>query len=105
MTKFKLGGDISGTCFQGYVRTTYADLVAIFGEPSRGGDKTTVEWVVTFGRGKDKVVATIYDWKEEETPMGEYNWHIGGHSGMAEWKVFDVLADYQNMVCEQLSGE
>jgi hypothetical protein len=26
----------------------------------------------------DYVTATIYDWKEYETPMGRYRWHIGG---------------------------
>jgi len=99
-----MGGNVNGTCLQGYVTTTYSDLVAIFGEPTyRGGDKTTAEWVVTFGRGKDKVVATIYDWKEYETPMGEYDWHVGGHSIKAVDLVYGLVAEYQSMVCEQLS--
>jgi len=101
-----MGGNASGTCLQGYVKTTYSDLVAIFGEPTyRGGDKTTAEWVITFGRGKDKVVATIYDWKEYETPMGEYNWHVGGHCFGASVLVDKAVEEYQSMVCEQLSAE
>ena len=106
MTKFTMGGDANGTGLQGYVKTTYSDLVAIFGEPTyRGGDKTTAEWVITFGRGKDKIVATIYDWKEYETPMGEYNWHVGGANFMASVLVDKVVDEYQSMVCEQLSAE
>ena len=31
----------------------------------------------------DGTVATIYDWKEYETPMGLYSWHIGGMSKKA----------------------
>ena len=107
MTKFKVVDSFAanGTSLRGYVKTTYTDLVAIFGEPQRGGDKTTAEWVVTFGRGKDKVVATIYDWKEYDTPMGEYNWHVGGHDFMASVLVNEVVAEYQGMVCEELSAE
>jgi len=107
MTKFKVVDTFSanGTSLRGYVKTTYTDLVAIFGEPQRGGDKTTAEWVVIFGRGKDKVVATIYDWKEYDTPMGEYNWHVGGHDFMAAFLVSQVVDEYQSMVCEELSAE
>ena len=28
----------------------------------------------------DTVQATIYDWKEVETPFGDYEWHVGGFS-------------------------
>jgi hypothetical protein len=102
MTKFTLGGCANGTSLQGYVKTTYSDLVAIFGEPERGGDKTTVEWCIDF---EDGTVATIYDWKEYDTPMGEYNWHVGGRSYMASVLVSEVVAEYQSMVCEQISAE
>jgi len=76
-----------GTSLQGYVTTTYAELVAKFGEPTfTNGDKVTAEWVLDFKVVKpgeadedfDYVTATIYDWKEYETPMGRYRWHIGG---------------------------
>lgn len=77
--QFKTGrADINGTSLMGYVLTTYERIVEVFGEPTRSyGDKTTAEWEITFADGK---VATIYDWKEEYTPMGLYEWHIGGRS-------------------------
>ena len=68
------------TSLQGYMPARYEELVAVFGEPDAGGDKTTVEWVLKF---EDGTVATIYDWKECSTPMYEYDWHIGGKSKKA----------------------
>ena len=68
--------DCNMTSLQGYVETTYAQLVELFGEPMRGGDKTTAEWVLKFNDG---TVATIYDWKEYSTPMDAYDWHVGGN--------------------------
>lgn len=72
---------INGTCLQGYIETTYDELVKVFGEPTRlEGDKVTVEWILQFSDG---TVATIYDWKLSETPMEYYPWHIGGMSRRA----------------------
>ena len=84
-------GDSEGTSLQGYVTTTYDALVATFGEPNRGaGDKTNVEWVLLIGvtpvpsssdltpAATDGVIVTIYDWKQEVLPRGEYDWNIGG---------------------------
>jgi hypothetical protein len=69
---------IDGTCLQGYIETTYDELVKVFGKPTKlRGDKITVEWTLQF---LDGTVASIYDWKLSETPMGVYNWHIGGKS-------------------------
>tara|TARA_R110000868_G_scaffold103681_5_gene285343 strand:+ start:1199 stop:1492 length:294 start_codon:yes stop_codon:yes gene_type:complete len=65
----------NGTSLIGYVTTTYATLVKKLGEPQTDGDKTTAEWCLEF---KDGTVATIYDWKLSETPLGEYDWHVGG---------------------------
>ena len=69
-----------GTSLQGYVSTTYANLVDLFGESLGGGDKTTAEWVLKFDDG---TIATIYDWKEYSTPLGQYEWHVGGLSRKA----------------------
>ena len=80
--------DSNMTSLQGYVETTYDTLVAVFGEPLRGGDKTTVEWILKF---EDGTVATIYDWKEYDTPMGEYDWHVGGNKRIAAALVQEVL--------------
>lgn len=61
---------------QGFCTTTYANLVALLGEPhTRNGDKTTVEWAF---RCQNGTVFTVYDWKETITPTGSYSWHIGG---------------------------
>jgi hypothetical protein len=72
---------INGTCLQGYIETTYDELVKVFGNPTElEGDKVTVEWILQFSDG---TVASIYDWKLSETPMGTYRWHIGGKSQRA----------------------
>jgi hypothetical protein len=75
---------VNGTSLQGYVPATYEQLVERFGQPEGGGDKTTVEWMLQF---EDGTVATIYDWKEYETPMGMYHWHIGGKNNLAVARV------------------
>ena len=78
--KFTNEADANMTSLQGYMQAYYHQLVEVFGEPEGGGDKTTVEWCLEF---EDGTVATIYDWKEYETPLGNYNWHIGGRSQKA----------------------
>lgn len=77
-------GAINGTHLQGYVETTFEHLVELFGDSLGGGDKTTQEWVVEFSDG---TIATVYDWKEYETPMGMYHWHVGGTSKQALWNM------------------
>ena len=44
------------------------------------GDKVNVQWIIKSEFG---TVATIYDWKLSETPMGVYDWHIGGFNQRA----------------------
>jgi hypothetical protein len=82
--KFTTDADANGTHLQGYMQAYYHQLVGVFGEPTDSGDKTTAEWCLQF---EDGTVATIYDWKEYETPMGRYNWHIGGTSPQAVARV------------------
>jgi hypothetical protein len=70
--------EIDGTHLVGYVETTFDELKKTFGEPhwlDSGDGKTTAEWAFKFFDG---TIATIYDWKEPETPLGKYEWHIGG---------------------------
>lgn len=86
--KFKTHADVHGTHLQGYITAYFHQLVEVFGEPTYGGDKVTAEWMLTF---EDGTIATIYDWKEYATPMGEYRWHIGGHSPAAVWAVIDAF--------------
>jgi len=86
--KFTNDADVNMTSLQGYIRAYYHQLVEVFGEPEAGGDKTTVEWCLDFADG---TVATIYDWKEYETPMGLHRWHIGGHNSDAVNAVHETL--------------
>ena len=80
---------INGTCLQGYIETTYDELVNVFGKPTTlEGDKVTVEWTIKFSDG---TIATIYDWKQPETPMEYYPWHIGGHTQRAVDYVNDCV--------------
>jgi len=89
----------SGSSLLGYVKATYAEIVEMFGEPpfGPGGDgKVNVEWHLEFRVHDDELetddiyVATIYDWKEPEIPMDNYEWHIGGFSH----NTFHVVQDY-----------
>jgi len=90
--------DVNGTSFKGYVKTDYATLVEKLGEPTFVGDldKSTVEWDIEFLTedefgNEDYIPATIYDWKRDCTPMGEYDWHIGGFNMYAVDMVGDAL--------------
>jgi hypothetical protein len=85
--------EANGTSLQGYVTAYYHELVEVFGEPEGGGDKTTVEWALKFADG---TVATIYDWKEYETPMGQYRWHIGGKNNLAVHRVTSTFKEMSN---------
>ena len=68
------------TCLQGYVTTTYNVLVKELGEPITDIEKSTAHWNI---EAPDGTVATIYDWKNWTTPLGEYEWHVGGHGPKA----------------------
>lgn len=104
---FTMGGDANMTSLEGYIRTSYADLVGCFGEPTCDGDgyKVDAEWVITFADG---VVATIYNYKDgpnycgaDGTPVENIReWHIGGHRGTdAQGRVEEVMAAYLDRVC------
>lgn len=107
--KFTMGGNANMTSLQGYIQTSYADLVGCFGQPdpdSIDDYKSDAGWTITFADG---VVATIYNWKdgpnycgpEDGTPVEEItHWHIGGHSFTdAEGRVKEVMNDYLNRTC------
>lgn len=97
LTRIHENVDVNGTCLVGYVYATYADLVEKLGSPTCLGDihdKTQAEWYLEFeAQNGDKVVATLYDWKqyEEGIPQGRYDWHIGGHDPRAVNAVADLL--------------
>jgi hypothetical protein len=75
------------TSLQGYVESTYNELVEIFGTPTYGPDsqedKVSCEWILDI----DGTVCTIYDYKTKGTPYGKYNWHIGGRGKSSELMV------------------
>jgi len=77
---------------QGEIVTTYKDLTNVFGKPTYGPDmtnnKSTCEWVIEF---EDGTKGYIYDWKEEKTIYGKYNWHIGGTSSNVVDKIYELL--------------
>lgn len=85
MFRLNMNADANGTHLQGHVSLKHDDIVEVFGEGDDCGDKTTQEWV--FESVDGKAVFTLYDWKTEVTPKGDYRWHIGGHSdfGLAEF--------------------
>jgi hypothetical protein len=89
--------DTTFTGLRGYIETTYDQLVEAFGDPMYVEDrKSTSEWRLEFEvedeHEHDYVVATIYDWKtNNSTPYGKYQWHIGGNSRRAVDCVYNAL--------------
>ena len=93
-----------GTSLQGEIRTTYDVLRDLFGKPSYDtgdpNEKVQTEWCLegkVFFTDEDGdqdyeyVKATVYNWKTGYTPIGEYNWHIGGHGYEAVELVTAIL--------------
>ena len=76
------------TALMGYVNTTYARLVEVFGKPLGNSidGKVNSEWIIRFANGE---VATIYNYKTGLTPTDDYDWHIGGNK---KWVVAAVSA-------------
>jgi hypothetical protein len=86
-----------GTSLIGQINTTYKRLVEVFGYPDNGdGYKTDAEWTLWF---EDGTIATIYNYKDGKNYKGSdglkvkdiTDWHIGGHSPIAEKRVKDAL--------------
>lgn len=94
--KFTNDANINMTSFKGYVIATYDELVGAFGKPDDGPDadcdKVTCCWRLQF---EDGTIATIYDWKERNTPFYRYDWHIGGHNSNAINSIHEVLDEYR----------
>ena len=94
--------DAAGSSKVGTVKTTYSELVEVFGQPTfKGGDKTTSEWRISFkvyntaDDDFDYITATIYDWKMDSTPIGQHDWHVGGYDMAAAWYVQDLLDEHR----------
>lgn len=68
--------ETEGAGLVGYVETSYAELVRVFGAPDHlYADKARVEWRLRF---PDGTIATIYDWKEQAPIERVLIWNIGG---------------------------
>lgn len=92
------GGEPSGTSLKGEIEASYADLVALLGEPQYKVDrrnpqsdgKCSTEWNLTC----DGRVFTLYDYKKtslydpdlpspaEFRALPSYSWHIGARDGV-----------------------
>jgi len=101
--KFTNDANANMTGFKGEFPITFAELVEIFGAPKYGPnadlDKTTCEWALTF---EDGTIATIYDYKTNQTPMGEYAWHIGGHDAVAYTHVVDTIVLHRDKLVRMI---
>lgn len=84
-----------GTCLQDRISVGYHTLVDLFGIPQEGdGHRTQVEWAIVFEDGE---VATIYDWKENNKPVGFVGqWNLGGKSSVAPNRVKELIAEYMD---------
>lgn len=83
--------DVTGTCLQGTINTSYDRLVELFGQPIQMEEtdgKVQVEWAIKF---TDGTLATIYDWKEEKRASSVTEWHVGGHTQHALYNVIDEV--------------
>ena len=84
----------NGTHFQGTVKTTFDELVEVFGEPTFTDaspyEKVNAEWTV---QAKDKD-----NWKMGYIPTEEYDWHIGGYDYNALSVATDILDNAKKKV-------
>lgn len=96
-------GDLTGTSFHdGYIKATYNQLVSAFGEPvyeDINGYKVTCEWelkIVVDGYAIP-VEFTVYDWKEDVSPLEDrdsyYEFHIGTQTPAGTKLVIKFLGD------------
>lgn len=92
----------AGTSLQGYVTTTYDQIVNVLGQPTyTTGDpyeKVNCEWVLDVKAvdewDEDDFTyekVTIYNWKTGYTPVEEYDWHVGGNNMRAQDLVKEIL--------------
>jgi hypothetical protein len=87
----------SGITYQGIVKTTYASLVKIFGEPTKSpGLESKVQWYLKIG----DTVVKIFDYKSRRLPERNHQWYISGYTPdallrVAMWFPNDVVSIYQ----------
>ncbi len=86
---------------KGEIRATFNKLVSVFGQPTEQsyefGEKVDCEWVIEF---EDGMVATIYNWKNGKSYLGEdgleiqeiEHWMVGGHMHYVMDRINKLLA-------------
>ena len=93
--------NVGGTCYLGVIKTTYDQLVDIFGEPTftdaNPHEKVNAEWTVQ-AKDKDNTVFTVYNWKDGFIPTDKYDWHIGGYDYNALSVATDILDNAKKKV-------
>jgi hypothetical protein len=96
---------INGTCGQGFIETTFDELVAKFGKPMEEGFdviKSDAEWHIQWDDGE---IGTIYNWKNGRNYLGSdgletweiTEWNIGGSSSA-------VVSRIKSIVREDVTG-
>lgn len=94
--KIKKAKNVNGTCLQGRIETTLAELTKKFGPPHvekpNHFDKVGYEWMLEFSDG---TIATIYDWKRYTNkplePNEKFEWNIGGYDQQAVKNIFQIM--------------
>jgi len=98
------GSFVNGTSLKGYLTASYDDLVRAFGPPTydepSGDDKVNIEWVLNIEDTEleEDYTVTIYNWKDYDgglaaTTNPSYQWHIGGHKGIAPAIALEVFQE------------
>ncbi len=86
--------DAVGTSYQGLLKIKYPELCAIFGQPegpSMDG-KVQVQWTIKIA---GSVIATIYDYKENQSPRDLLVFHIGGKTKDVVQLVELIVKEYR----------
>lgn len=107
--KYEKFEDITGTHLQGYISTTYENIVSVLGKQHYNGDdyKVDAEWALKF---EDGTIATLYNWKNGKNYCGDEGcaleeiteWNIGGHSPRAVELLTDLLKSKEEVLLESL---
>lgn len=107
--KYEKFEDITGTHLQGYISTTYENIVSVLGKQHHNGDdyKVDAEWALKF---EDGTIATLYNWKNGKNYCGDEGcdleeiteWNIGGHSPRAVELLTDLLKSKEEILLESL---
>jgi len=103
--KFKKTFFVPSFTDQGKIYTRYHELENIFGKPFYGPGleqknapsdpsfyRATCQWRIQF---EDGTVALIYDNRQSQTPMGMYQWFVGGLTARSYELVNQTLQEYQ----------